>query len=86
MPVVVMRQRTHDRQLVGLPSETRHVLAEENARHVGGDRIERPANFGRSVGLGIERVEVRRSALEPDEYTRAGAAKARARAAWRLAA
>ena len=43
------------------------VLADADARDGGVDRLEVAPHFDRRIGLGVERVEVARPAVEPDE-------------------
>src|SRR5262245_63675001 len=53
--------------LVCLSSGKRQVLANLNARHIGGDGLKRPANLRRRIGLHVERIELRGSTTLPEE-------------------
>ena len=53
-----------------IAGRARHVLGEEHAGRSRGDRLELAANFRRRVGLGVERLVVRRAAVEPDQDAR----------------
>ncbi len=64
---LVVANRADDRQLVGDAGQPRHVLREVDAGHLGADGLELAANLGRRVGLGIERLEVRRPAVHPNQ-------------------
>ena len=76
MSVVAVRERADDGQLVDHAGQPRHAIAERDARHAGGQGVELAANFGRRVGLGVEGIEMRWSALEPNQDARAGPAEA----------
>ena len=64
--VLVVANRADDRQLVADGRQPRHVLGEEDSGDLRVDRLELAANFGRSVGLGIEGFEVARPAVQPE--------------------
>ena len=51
---VVMAERTDQRELVHLPGELRQMLADLDAGHVGGDRLELAAELGRGIGLEVQ--------------------------------
>ena len=57
----------HDRQLAGVPRHQGQVLANLNAGNVGRDRVKCAADFGRSVGLHIESIDMARPAREEDK-------------------
>src|SRR4051794_5743217 len=50
---VVVVDRADDRELVRLTGQEGHVLADENARGGGGDRLKLAADFSRSIGFGV---------------------------------
>ena len=64
---LVVADRADDGQLVGDAGQPGHVLREVHAGDLGLDRRELAADLGRRVGLGIERLEVRRPAIHPDQ-------------------
>ncbi len=59
-----MAYAAQDRVFVGTLSQLRQMLANLHARHIRFDRLEFAANFGRGLGLQIERIEMRRPALQ----------------------
>ena len=59
---IVVRQRANDGQLIAVLRKLLKVLAEENSRRVGGDGREFAAHFLGRVGLGIEGIDLTRSA------------------------
>ena len=74
---VRVRHRSHDRQLVGPLGQLRKVLADLDARHARGDRLELAADLGRRVGLQVPGVLLRRPAPHEEQDAALGAAKAR---------
>ena len=65
--VAVGAERADDGDLVGDGGGARQQLAEVDARHGRLDRLEFAADFGGRVRLGVERLVLRRPALEPEE-------------------
>ena len=63
---VLVADRADNCELVGGLGQIRHRFAELDARHGSGNRLELAANLGRRIGLGIERLVMRRPAVEPD--------------------
>jgi hypothetical protein len=62
-----VRQRSNQRHLAHHLRRQRQVLANAHASHACGDVLERTAHFARRIGLWIERVEVARTAIEPEQ-------------------
>ena len=75
--VVVGRHRADHGQLVCHAGHAGEQLAKLDARHVGGDGLERSANFDRRVGLGVESLVLRRAPLQPKINNILGAAESR---------
>ena len=59
---VVVVQRPDDGQFISVLGDALKVLADLDLRSTRPNRSKRPADFRRSVGLGIKRVEVARPA------------------------
>ena len=70
MAVVEVDIASDQRELVRSGRQLRQELGESNAGRAGGDRGERPAVFGRCLGLGIKEIQVARPAPQPDEQDR----------------
>ena len=64
---VVVVHRADDRHLVHQPGVLGQQLGDLHAGHGRRDRLERPAKLGRSVGLGVVGLVLRRPAVEPDQ-------------------
>ncbi len=62
-----MRQRPHDRHLVGPRGQERQVLAVPDARHRRVDRLELAADAVWRLGLHVERVEMTQAARQEDD-------------------
>ena len=62
-----MAHRADERQPIGPPRQKRQMLAESHSRNGGGNRLERPANLRRSLGLRIPHIEMGRPAQQIDE-------------------
>src|SRR3989475_12689827 len=60
-------QAAQDRELVGQAGQARQQLADIDAGDIRTDWPERPAHFGRSVGLEVERFEMARAAVGPEQ-------------------
>jgi len=73
--VVVGGDRADHGQLLGDAGRAGKQLAKLNARHVGADRLERAADFGRCVRLGVERLVLRRTTTQIQEDHALGAAE-----------
>ena len=67
MIVLIVTNRADDRQLVADRGQLGHVLGKVDSGNLGLNGGELTANLGGCVGLGIERLEVTRPAVEPDE-------------------
>ena len=65
-----MLHRAQQADLVHLAGQPRQVLANLDARHAGGDRLELAANFGRRLGLHIPEVDMAGPAEQKDEDAR----------------
>src|SRR5204863_5623450 len=65
--------------LVHRASQLRQMLTYANIRRAGRNRYKLAANFGRSVGLGIERIEMARPAVIENEDARADRFRSRGR-------
>src|SRR5689334_9344967 len=63
--VLVVADRADDRKLVQAGSQLGHVLGELHARYGGVDGLKVAADFGRSLRLGVEGLEVSWSAIHP---------------------
>jgi hypothetical protein len=70
-PQVVLAQRrcdrAHDRRVLHPRGQAGQKLAHLNAWHGGVDRLKRAADFLRRIGLEVERFQVARPAVEPDQ-------------------
>ena len=62
---LLARHAANERDLVGALGESRQVFAQGHAGRTGLDRLERPAR--RATRFGVERVDVARAAVEPQE-------------------
>ena len=65
--VVLVRDRTHDRELVESLRQSRQMFADANSWQHGRDGAELAANALGSIGLGVEGIDVRRAAVEINE-------------------
>ena len=66
MFVVNAAERADQREFIADGREFRHEMADLHPRHVGGNRMEFAANLRRRIGLEIEGVDMRRTALQID--------------------
>src|SRR5262245_59153717 len=62
--------RPDDGELVRDLRGARKVFANLDAGRLGLDRLERPANVGLHIGLEIERLQMARAAVEPQQNAR----------------
>ncbi len=67
---VVVMDRTDDRELVGVSSQERQMLANLNARHDSRDRRMITSNLQRGIGLEIERFEMTHPTPAEDDDAR----------------
>ena len=74
---IAVRQRANDRQPVGQPGDALEMFADERTGHGRGNRLERPANFGRCVRLGVEGFELAGAAPHKEENARLGPTETR---------
>src|SRR5690348_10118166 len=67
---VVMPERANKRELVHLPRRARLVLADLNARYIGGDWLELPAKLRRCIRLEVPGVHGAQAAVQEQEDKR----------------
>ena len=65
--VPLVMQAANQRELVGHLRQPRQQLADLHPRHIGPDRLERPAILHRRRRLEVEEIEVARPAVGPEE-------------------
>ncbi|MCG3777817.1 MAG: hypothetical protein JW388_0512 [Nitrospira sp.] len=67
MTSACMRHGSQQRELIGDFGMTRQQLRQSDARHFGGDGLEWAAEFNRRFGFGIECIQMRTAAAQPNQ-------------------